>query len=704
MCLIHWHRPQNVARVVDSIWDVEHVERERSKSLPQCDLGKPICWNCKRSRIYTCDGISGGSEHIVPNHSNKISQDATKLDHGRQTVNVPHSLNWEWMEQILGGSKDVFRSTSQDDSINETIVNAPISHGRGGGFSAHFSAATEETHESPNFMEGASFDDHAGQCISPSAEFRTLIETEEELAFSDDTVSGLGQRQHSSDDMLFSPPQQPEECLAGSATTESDRRSYSRKIQRLGLGDLLNGIHDRTGALLAHWKSHACHLMMPILAPTFNPWLRLYYPLAVTGPPSDAKSCLFHALSSAAGFHKATTARKDKTTLIGQAQERKTEASKRLRSIVHDLQLSKSLLADRMDRMALLAAAMTMATIEVFSGEHEGAGYEHLLLAKQTIRFTGGISWWTSNTKSITLLRIFKCLQIIGDTSGWTQFTEMSAQTESEDQPFASLSSQLFEDTGANCDLAENVQQHGASQISCEYPLDITFGVSSQTLQCISKIIDLSRVKENLSMDEQWLQSHVEQLKTLEHEVYSALNESSHFDGLNLIGSGNQHGVSDFICQEIKENHMAAFRYSTAIFFRRALCDGGSTIIPPRELRSGALSDASLSGQHLVDKALEHLENIDAISSGMTVANTLWVAFIAAVEAVDIPLRHRALIWFARARRHQIGNINVAKSLVMEVWRRVDRQTWARNEDTGGLGCIDWRNVMREKNMYFMLT
>ena len=114
-----------------------------------------------------------------------------------------------------------------------------------------------------------------------------------------------------------------------------------------------------------------------------------------------------------------------------------------------------------------------------------------------------------------------------------------------------------------------------------------------------------------------------------------------------------------------------------------------------------------LSGQELVSKAFEHLENVDALSADIPIANTLWPGFIAAIEAVDMPLRHRAMVWFARDKRHGIGNIAKAKELVMEVWRTVDRQAWVGPERKGSrqeLGHVDWRDVMRDRDMYFMLT
>jgi Fungal specific transcription factor domain len=80
---------------------------------------------------------------------------------------------------------------------------------------------------------------------------------------------------------------------------------------------------------------------------------------------------------------------------------------------------------------------------------------------------------------------------------------------------------------------------------------------------------------------------------------------------------------------------------------------------------------------------------------------------VAAVEANDIELRHRALFWFTRAKRHGIGNIKKAKTLVMDVWRRADRKAQRATEQRpleSELSDADWREAMRENGMYIMLT
>jgi hypothetical protein len=255
-----------------------------------------------------------------------------------------------------------------------------------------------------------------------------------------------------------------------------------------------------------------------------------------------------------------------------------------------------------------------------------------------------------------------------------------------------------------------------------QYTLDVSFGVARKTLQCLNKTLELSCLREAHQTDQthdwEWPEQTHSLLRQLETEIFDVFEDPIALatrEGASDLSA--QEGISDYVNEEIKENHVWAFHYGAALFFRRALCDGGPSVGAvlggegggDAEIGSSAGTSAirRWSGQELVAKALDHLENIDVLSGDAVVANTLWPAFIAAVEAVHTPLRHRALIWFVRAKRHGIGNIAKAKALVMEVWRRVDRQTWVRPEkgvQGGELSRVDWREVMQEMKMYIMLT
>ncbi|KAH7024766.1 fungal-specific transcription factor domain-containing protein [Microdochium trichocladiopsis] len=443
---------------------------------------------------------------------------------------------------------------------------------------------------------------------------------------------------------------------------------------------------------------------MPTSAPSQNPYLRLYLPMALEEPSTAAKKCLLQGILAVAAYNKAELSTSDRRTYLRQAAEFKNQAAEMLRDIVlggNDSRPSTAAgasvaLGDDTDKQALLAAALTMTTVEVFSGEDQGKGYESLLLGKRIIRLTGGLGWWLQDGPRMTLLQIFRCLEIVAHTSGWLCVSRSSMLSE-EDVSDATSTSSSSDSTAEMESLAM------APSPTHQYTLDVSFGVAMKTLRCLNQIIELSSLKSNGSAGEWRDTESAQKVERLEEELFDSLDDPDAFSGHQEAPGGSsaiQEGISSYISEEIKENHVWAFHYATAIFFRRAMCDGrASDTVNPR-------STDRPTGQELVSKALEHLENVDALSSDIAVANTLWPGFVAAVEAVDMDLRHRALIWFARARRHGIGNIAKAKALVMEVWRRVDRSGHSDPSSgrRGELGHVDWRDVMREKGMYIMLT
>ncbi|KAI1860473.1 hypothetical protein JX265_009872 [Neoarthrinium moseri] len=439
-----------------------------------------------------------------------------------------------------------------------------------------------------------------------------------------------------------------------------------------------------TIGLLTHWEERSAHLMMPVLAPSHNPWLRLYIPTALQQPPSRAKESLLNAVVSAAAYHKAECSPHERAHYLQRAAHCKRAAAESLRSAVDSIAYFDSPPINTTDRKALLAAAISMSSIEVFSGENEGNGYQNLLLGRKIIRLTGGTDCWLTDTEGETLLQIFRCNQVIATSSGWAA----SQGNEDED--------------GDMQDVAQ--LPNPPISFPSQYTLDTTFGISIRTMRCLSQIAEFSRVIDRDSGRGTWLRDNAEAINYLEADIFDVFNDP---DAFRPQTPGDGAGVSDFVNDEIKENHLWAFHYSTAIFFRRVLCNGGSVPSSSRKPTdsTGEKTSLHLSGQYLVDKALEHLENIDALSSDAQNADTLWVGFIAAVEAVDMGLRHRAIAWFGRAKRHRISNIAKAKTFVQEVWRRVDRCSWNSSRGLNSeLGPIDWRDVMREKGMYIMLT
>ena len=164
------------------------------------------------------------------------------------------------------------------------------------------------------------------------------------------------------------------------------------------------------------------------------------------------------------------------------------------------------------------------------------------------------------------------------------------------------------------------------------------------------------------------------------------------------------------VSEEVIGNHQKSFHYAVLLYFNRVF--HGAYCANPKQFRSStaqAHAWAEEDCQGYVGVVLDCLENIDCITRDTHIrpANTLWPAFIAAVEAVNVDLRHRALIWLSKASQRGLGNVSRAKEVVMETWRRVDR-IWDSDAERPlvrqGLGPVDWREIMQQKGSYIMLT
>jgi hypothetical protein len=240
------------------------------------------------------------------------------------------------------------------------------------------------------------------------------------------------------------------------------------------------------------------------------------------------------------------------------------------------------------------------------------------------------------------------------------------------------------------------------------YILDISFGIGLGTISVLNKVIQLARICSAYEDPSSWPQSLADTIDALETHLYAteanstafkrtARDDPAPFKISSESSKARQPSITlpRIISDELIENHQWAFHYAVIIFFHRAIrpC--------PSKLRASRIK----TPQRCVGKVFDRLENIDCLTRGTSVrpADTLWPAFIAACEAIEVPLRHRALIWFARAGKRGIGNIAAAKELVMEVWRRVDRMVDDEGND-GALGPVDWRGVMEDMEWKIMLT
>ena len=124
------------------------------------------------------------------------------------------------------------------------------------------------------------------------------------------------------------------------------------------------GISEDMKRLIHHYQTHVCTLMMPTADPSNNPWLRLYLPMALEQPESLPRKALLQAILAVAAFNKANLSKDDEQLYRRQASEYNEKAAELLRSAVQGFRQYPQAIEGK-ERQALLAAALTMTTIEV---------------------------------------------------------------------------------------------------------------------------------------------------------------------------------------------------------------------------------------------------------------------------------------------------------------------------------------------------
>ncbi|KPI39048.1 uncharacterized protein AB675_4652 [Cyphellophora attinorum] len=639
----------------------------------KCDLRIPTCLNCDRSRQYYCEGYPDKQTALF-----QYSDGLTQLPHA--------SFNDVSLDQLVGPEITFNIPPRPEADYDISIDGLPSSQWPDVSFPPNY--ASEQTglvEGNPVWTPGSLF-----QAPMTTAESDTMVEffdaaTSKRIAMEYDRPTNLRRgpnlQSFHPPSLAFSPELDKSLSVQSSRMAPRIASRDTRVSSPFAQGNDPRIIED----LLHHYKTHVSQLMMPTSAPSQNPYLCVYLPMALQNPSGDAKESLLMAILAVAAFNKAELKTSEAKRYRTYATNFAERAASILQSFTGASQRQGPGSLDEADRKALLAAVVTMNTVEIFSGGQHGKGYECLLWGKRIISMTGGL----------------ECRTHI-----WLEAPESLPDV--APNPWLTPTTTRTGDAAHDSDeLAATISPSPVGQ----YTLDVSFGVARKTLECLNKTIDLANQRETHQDPEhkwRWPDHTHSALRQLESEIFDIIGDPNALDGEGASNLLAQEGISDYINEEVKENHVWSFHYSAALFFRRAICGGSPSVAAMLGDDDSTRETADrLSGQELVAKALDHLENIDVLSGDAVVANTLWPAFIAAVEAVHTPLRHRALIWFVRAKRHGIGNITKAKALAMEIWRQVDRQSWVRaekNKHNGELSCVDWRKVMQEKGMYIMLT
>ncbi|KAK5955173.1 hypothetical protein OHC33_003853 [Knufia fluminis] len=642
-----------------------HAKRRRERKI-KCDERRPVCNNCRRSRRYSCRG------YIDPLANRNL-----------EVHNVPGSLS----HTTTAGTETLTRVARRRHQAHHDTEAGIGTDDAGRAQPSYVPTENDEAHQDPRTPH-----------VDNGAPFGSRPLT--------DGYHGLPSLSESFTDPSINDPVQ----LASEPGRQDDD-------------------------LLLHYQKVVCHIMMPTIDALRNPWLQIYLPLACVDPPTTGQLALRHALMSVAAHHLALTALDPQHNNAMRASRHREEAKRCLTEILQ----SDSTENARSHKYALLATAMTLISIDVFSTDRGDCNIS-LNLARQVIQRTGGEEFWKSDARSSVLYQIFCCYEMVAITTEVrsqsitsTEVTshsdEVSAHRGDNDVPNARA--EIFEATG----IGDSVPY------TDYYALDTSFGISLRTISLLHRTIragaELTKAKSPSVMSHGLIQV-IDEIKTKLYDIEKhpsafSPSSSSHVvaprmfvdeDGLSMpklqMMNPNQ-TLPQVISDELIENHQWAFHYAVILYFHRVI---PISVRKPSDATRRTMNNSdnacdanrNPSGnfpvpdhQRLVCKVLDRLENIDCLTRDTEIrpASTLWPAFIAAVEAVNVDLRHRALIWFSKAAQKGIGNIPRAKELVMEIWRRVDRQL-ASNDSllslNHGLGPVDWRLVMEELGQSIMLT
>ncbi|EXK80659.1 hypothetical protein FOQG_14796 [Fusarium oxysporum f. sp. raphani 54005] len=487
-------------------------------------------------------------------------------------------------------------------------------------------------------------------------------------------------------------------------------------------GEITTGLlfHDD---LLDYYRTIVTGVMMPTIDPSSNPWLQIYYPLASGEPSTPSKLSLRHALMSVAAYQRACRGGHSKQQDMQLGYQHEQEASSILQSVV-ECQASADQTATEMS--TTLAAALGLISIDIF-GPRPTDCTVSLNLARRIVDKHADRSW-DINSLFGNLYQIFRCYETVANT------TKLTIEPSSSRCPILLPSldeDEVLPSSSEILDRFEGQDEFEVGMADAGFILDSSFGISKRTMSLLRQT-----TRYGLLCSDEMNPSYrdvANGLRALYQSLYAIEDDPLGFiapvspgritpcPGTNICSSTHLNNAGGallprLISNELIENHQCAFHYAVIVYFRRVIpkhylskLDGDFTDDSLRNSlhssRHGSVSRGQ-DCQHLIGKIWDRLENIDCLTPReiqLHRGNVLWPAFIAAVESVQVELRHRALIWFSKASKRGVGNVPRAKEVVMEVWRRVDRQAGDECESLD-LGPVDWRVVMKEAGQSIMLT
>lgn len=471
----------------------------------------------------------------------------------------------------------------------------------------------------------------------------------------------------------------------------------SRSIVLEGVGPSTNADQVQDD-LLDYYRRTLTPLMMPTISPAENPWLCIYLQLAMQETSSPTRHALRHALMSVAARQRAFHCRGNS----GDADSALYHEQEAVRLVSQNIE-NAEIISLPGAANTLLAAALSLISIEVFNPKATDCSM-YLALARRVVDMHDQDGYWSSSVLTSALYQIFRCYDMVAKT------------VQRRSKHVGDVSGISHRDTNHPEVLESDVMkltpdvQLGPNR----FILDAAFGISMETMSVLCRITDLgglfAQSTHPIAAMRQAALNLARQLYSIDEDTMS--DEAQTSASQNLAQPPFQPGrpgppedihLPQAINDELSVNHRCAFHYAVILYFHRVIPDSYSYSVTDDLGQSKLPSNL----QHVVRQVWDRLENLDCLTRDISTkrGNTLWPAFIAAVESNDIELRHRAISWFAKACKKGVGNVKRAKEVVLEVWRRVDRQVSDSDlSSSHGLGPVDWRLVMEEMGLSIMLT
>lgn len=471
----------------------------------------------------------------------------------------------------------------------------------------------------------------------------------------------------------------------------------SRSTALEGLGSSTNADQVQDD-LLDYYRRTLTPLMMPTISPAENPWLCIYLQLAMQETSSPTRIALRHALMSVAAQQRAFHCRGNARD-VNSALYHEQEAFRLVSQNMENAEFVSSSGAAN----TLLAAALSLISIEVFNPKATDCNI-YLELARRVVDMHDHDGYWSSSVLTSALYQIFRCYDMVAKTAQ----RRSKHVGEVSGISLRDTNDRVVSENGV-LKLTPNVQL-GPNR----FILDAAFGISMETMSVLCRITDLGSLfaqsTHPIAAMRKAALDLARQLYSIDEDTMSGEAQTSASQKLaqfplrtGRYGPPEDIHLPQAVNDELSVNHRWAFHYAVILYFHRVIPDSYSYSV------TDDLGQSKLPPnlQHVVRQVWDRLEVLDCLTRDISTerGNTLWPAFIAAVESYDIELRHRAISWFAKACKKGVGNVKRAKEVVLEVWRRVDRQISENDlSSSHGLGPVDWRLVMEEMGLSIMLT